>query len=54
MSPLASAVQDWLDDPDTNHGLLLASTRDSNASHWSAHGDAGESPPKLIIDYDEE
>ena len=47
-----SVVQDWLDRPDTNHGLLLKSIRDSNGFHWGAHGDTGDNPPKFVIEYD--
>ena len=46
-----SVVQAWLDRPQTNHGLLLKATRDSNAFHWMADGDTGDNPPKLIIEY---
>lgn len=48
-----SVVQGWLDDPDANYGLLLKPNRDSNAFHWSAQGDTGDIPPKLVIEYDE-
>ena len=48
----SSVVEDWLERPETNHGLLLKSIRDSNGFHWGADGDTGDEPPKLIIEYD--
>ena len=47
-----SVVQDWLDRPETNHGLLIKAIRDSDAFHWGADGDTGDNPPKFIIEYD--
>ena len=48
----SSVVEDWLEHPETNHGLLLKAIRDSNGFHWGADGDIGNEPPKLIIEYD--
>ena len=48
----SSVVEDWLEHPETNHGLLMKSIRDSNSFHWGADGDTGDNPPKLIIEYD--
>ncbi len=45
-------VQKWIDQPDSNHGLLLKSDRSDNGFHFWADGDTGANPPKLILEYD--
>jgi hypothetical protein len=47
-----SGVQNWIDQPDSNHGLILKSDRSDNGFHFWADGDKDANPPKLIIEYD--
>jgi hypothetical protein len=46
-----AVVQGWLDQPGTNHGLLLKNIQDDSGFHWWAHGDKEEHPPQLVIGY---
>ena len=47
-----SVVQGWLEQPASNHGLLLKNMDGDVNFHWWAHGDRDEYPPKLVIGYD--
>jgi hypothetical protein len=47
-------VQAWVNDPASNHGVLLKA-RDADANfHWWGEGAEDENPPKLLIEYNVE
>ena len=49
-----AVVQEWVDHPRSNHGVLLKA-HDADANfHWWATGDKEENPPKLLIEYNVE
>jgi len=47
-----AVLQGWLQQPETNHGLLFKNTQVDANFHWWAHGDQDNHPPKLVIGYD--
>ncbi|MFH1614580.1 MAG: DNRLRE domain-containing protein [Planctomycetota bacterium] len=47
---MAEAVQGWVDDPNTNHGLLLR-YRASNAGYWAQFINEWKMRPFLIVGY---
>ncbi len=46
-----TVVQQWIDQPQTNHGLLLQTLAGDNNFHWFLSGDQSEYPPRLAIEY---
>jgi len=44
-------IQQWADDPSSNHGVLLKAHDGGANFHWWADGDKGDHPPQLIIEY---
>ena len=49
-----AGVQEWIDQPETNHGLMLKSDRNDDGFHFWADGDRDANPPKLILEYEAE
>ncbi len=46
-----TVVQQWIDQPQTNHGLLLKTLAGDNNFHWYLSGAQSEYPPRLAIEY---
>ena len=44
-------LQQWVDDPASNHGVLLKAHDGGANFHWWADGDKGDHPPRIIIEY---
>ena len=44
-------IQQWVDEPSSNHGVLLKAHDGGANFHWWADGDKGDYPPQLIIEY---
>ena len=49
-----AGVQKWIDQPETNHGLMLKSDRNDDGFHFWADGDTNANPPKLLVEYNME
>ena len=47
-------VQAWVNDPASNHGVLLKARAADANFHWWGEGAEDENPPKLLIEYNVE